>query len=501
MYARDHPNGTLLSHTSDQATYSNGPTKSQHPFGASVNKSTSSTHLYENARPKFLGDLSRNGSEADSLIELYRQQQKGEVNRRSAEAQIEIGDATESDDISSKWVHRDKLTMIEIQEYKDRGMEVPPELLARAGIRPESRRSKKGRQESQERGKKEGKRQRMRSPSPEPVEEYNDVHYIPDDPRTAEEIEADPHEDNHHDAIYQQGKLRSSSSRIPLATASPHPIPTEHLERSTPLPRKRAQSTGDVEEDPLAYGKSRSRANSLASQVLLDDGEMIESVPNSPESPSKRRASKGQGHSRKTSATIKIVPNSTSTKSRTPSATTRNSPGARPSTRSGLDGRPRTAVNPPEGDPPWLDSMYKPDPRLPPDKQMLPTHAKRLMQEQWEKEGKAGSVYDRNFTPVAVVDDSQILEKPSRPTEEQRPHPLPKREDSLPREWPMKPNPNPETPKSPSSEHAGYSTMPRLQNTPSLTAIQSPRVQRPEQALQAEETEKKTKGCGCCVVM
>jgi hypothetical protein len=50
-----------------------------------------------------------------------------------------------------------------------------------------------------------------------------------------------------------------------------------------------------------------------------------------------------------------------------------------------------------EGDPPWIASMYKPDPRLPPDQQMLPTHAKRLAQEQWEKEGKTGTIYDRDF--------------------------------------------------------------------------------------------------------
>ena len=412
-----------------------------------------------------------------------------------------MGNSAEGDDSSSKWVHRDKLTMIEIQEYKDRGMEVPPELLARAGLRPESRRSKKGRHESQERGKKDGKRQRARTPSPLPLEEHDDLQYIPDDPRSAEEIAADSYEGNHSDIpIYQHGKLRSSSSRIPLATTSPHPIPTEHIERSTPLPRKRAQSSGDVEEDAIMYSKNRSRGNSMTSQVLLDDGEAIGSAPNSPESPSKRRVSKNQAHSRKPSATIKVVPNSSSTKSRTPSATVRNSPG-RPSTRAGPEGRPRTAANPPEGDPPWLDTMYKPDPRLPPEQQMLPTHAKRMMQEQWEREGKAGSVYDRNFTPVAIVDDNHTAEKPL-PVPDQARQAIPKRDDSLPNEWPMKPNAGSESPKSPSGEHAGYSTMPKLQSTQSLTAVQSPRVQRPEQPLQMEPAEKESKkGCGCCVIM
>lgn len=39
-------------------------------------------------------------------------------------------------------------------------------------------------------------------------------------------------------------------------------------------------------------------------------------------------------------------------------------------------------LNRPEGDPPWLATMFKPDPRLPPEQQMLPTHAKRLAMQQ-----------------------------------------------------------------------------------------------------------------------
>ena len=41
--------------------------------------------------------------------------------------------------------------------------------------------------------------------------------------------------------------------------------------------------------------------------------------------------------------------------------------------------------------------MYKPDPRLPPDQQIIPTHAKRMQQEQWESEGRVGSMYDTDF--------------------------------------------------------------------------------------------------------
>jgi len=58
--------------------------------------------------------------------------------------------------------------------------------------------------------------------------------------------------------------------------------------------------------------------------------------------------------------------------------------------------------------------MYKPDPRLPQDQQMLPTHAKRMMQEQWEREGKTGTAYDRDFN---LLNDEQF-QKPNSPRPE-----------------------------------------------------------------------------------
>src|ERR1700755_2777293 len=64
--------------------------------------------------------------------------------------------------------------------------------------------------------------------------------------------------------------------------------------------------------------------------------------------------------------------------------------------------------------------MYKPDPRLPPDQQLLPTHAKRLAQEQWEKEGKVGTVYDREFR---LLNTESFPEKP--PIAETKEEPAP----------------------------------------------------------------------------
>jgi hypothetical protein len=141
--------------------------------------------------------------------------------------------------------------------------------------------------------------------------------------------------------------------------------------------------------------------------------------------------------------------------------------------------------------------MYKPDPRLPPDQQLLPTVAKRLQQEQWEKEGKFGNTYDKEFRPLN--DDqfqppeivSQIIE-----VNEQKPEDHP--------EWPLR------TPKSDTlstgrpGTGGGYSTMPKIQDIP--PSSMSPRVlstpqPTPLRIEEPPEEEKQKEGCGCCTVM
>jgi hypothetical protein len=137
--------------------------------------------------------------------------------------------------------------------------------------------------------------------------------------------------------------------------------------------------------------------------------------------------------------------------------------------------------------------MYKPDPRLPPDQQLLPTVAKRLQQEQWEKEGKFGNAYDTAFRPLN--DDqflqpeiiSQTVEVPEKPEEHGT-------------EWPLR------SPKSPTlstgrpGTAGGYSTMPKI---PTQERVPSPRVVNtpvPVRIQEPQEDEKKG-GCGCCVIM
>ena len=149
-------------------------------------------------------------------------------------------------------------------------------------------------------------------------------------------------------------------------------------------------------------------------------------------------------------------------------------------------------------------SAYRPDPRLPPDQQLLPTVAKRLQQEKWEREGKFGSVYDKEFRPLT---DEGFLKPPetsnqdNQDEKEAEEEPQPEEQG----EWPLKAEP-----KSPTTIPArtnSYSTMPKISDTPA--APPRPRTPahqpQPSQTIRLpeppEEPVGKKGGCGCCIVM
>jgi hypothetical protein len=148
-------------------------------------------------------------------------------------------------------------------------------------------------------------------------------------------------------------------------------------------------------------------------------------------------------------------------------------------------------------------SAYQPDPRLPPEQQLLPTVAKRLQQEKWEQEGTFGSVYDKEFRPL----NKDMFTKPP---ELEKPHDTEERQD----EWPLKPEARVPTPSRPGT--SSYSTMPKIQDTPAISPLGSPRspavqqlqpqidaavrIPEPPEEKQPEEKSKKS-GCGCCIVM
>lgn len=476
------------------------------------------------APPQILGDLSRNGSETDSLLDLYRQRRAGfpVTHNGTTNGEIPPGMMDPGEIDRERWIHRDKLAIIESQEARAAGIKIPQEYDVDPyntgySAEPFTGSPRNHEQHASSRPRHEGKRRRLPSQSPTRVESP-EVHVF-DDPRTPEEIAAELEEAG---SPYFQHGLRASSSRIPLATASPLPVPQTHLERNTPLPRKRGTS-GNYDDETLMYNKARSRSHSVGSQVLLDDpdlrsedrmpasSEALSSSPKKASMPSKSQPTSG---ARRTFNTTHGT--TTTQKIRSPSANATGSPAQRPSTRSGPDGRPATAVNRPEGDPPWLATMYKPDPRLPPDQQIIPTHARRLQQEQWEKEGKAANVFGRDFTPLsldtaeppAMDHDLERERERDPPTGNGSPQPP---EDTG--SWPLKPP----TPAAESGSvrsarlalgggaggNAGYSTIPKVQNSPVVGVGGSlPQLPAPMAVHEPVKQEKeKEAGCGCCVLM
>ncbi len=143
-------------------------------------------------------------------------------------------------------------------------------------------------------------------------------------------------------------------------------------------------------------------------------------------------------------------------------------------------------------------SAFIPDPRLPPDQQLLPTVARRLQQEKWEREGKVSSIYDKEFRPLS--DEFLKAPEPSeKPAAEEESAP------ELAAEWPLKP----EKPPMLSAKPGSYSTMPKISDKPTFSPLPSPRPSaQPSQGVPAatmpdplEEPPEPKGGCGCCTIM
>lgn len=458
----------------------------------------------------------RSGSEPDSLLDLYRSNpSSGNVSQHQHDNDIPENMYRPDDDDPEGWIHRDKLARIESEELQAAGINLANARrnVTKGGKRGTSRNGQVEDAESWPVGRLE--LEEAKAPSSEPLEEIKDDDDRSNwDFRTPEEIASDQ-----ASQIYSNPVLRKSGSKIPVLTSSPLPIPQERIERDTPLVRKRTISNSMSPEEGIPILRTRMRKGSTGSQHMQDESSSLVTTPapshNSKtlsSSPTKMRpktaqsSPPGTSSGRKTSGTTRKPSNSTKTGS-TPS------PNQRPGTRSGELDRPRTAVNRPEGDPPWLATMYKPDPMLPPEEQIIPTHARRAQQAQWEDQGAVPSTYDRNFSPLAVhtgngqmKEMSPDLRSPTSPGKEVE-------HDS--NSWPLKPSPSIRNsgsrPETGGSTNGGYSTMPRVT---SPAVVQSPRmgsistsqahVNRAHvQRIEAPEVDEKVKdkGCGCCIVM
>lgn len=498
-----------------------------------------SSHL-NSSRGRRDHSLGRRGSEAGSSRSLYGHDSASRSVGNVRESADGLMTHTEEE---AKWIHRDKLAKIESEELHQAAR-----LFHR---RTGESKSSRGRSHISGSSSLASPPAEYSEPWPglqeedhdyeEDEDESNSVPYNNNnnntrgrqktwDLRRPEEIAAD---EEAGFGFYSNPALRKSSSRIPIPTASPAPILHDHAGRE--ISRSRATTIAD-DDAAAPYSKSR-----RGSEAVSDDNEFpftsgggggASTTPSSSRPNSRSAQATMQGANGKKPATTKGTGTNTARKTSGAAATgaakktttpkSRTTSGAgntqRPSTR-GADSRPTTAVNRPEGDPPWLATMYKPDPRLPPDQQIIPTHARRVQQEQWEKEGKTPTTYDREFAPLAITPDQKANSGNNNNTNnsnnensdniENAPPPVPTLNPPSPPPaaklstegssgmWPLT------TPEGPETKRLSgvYSPMPKVQDPSSQGVGMTPKWSPPVVSAEPEPPKEKKAGCGCCVVM
>lgn len=250
----------------------------------------------------------------------------------------------------SKWIHRDKLAAIESRELAEMGLRLRH---SRSTSRARSARTNQSSIDAADPTTTE--------PMPGLDEEGRASR---SDWRAADDVQSP---DAFADAVSQRDNLArpgtsSGKSRLPVSRDT------------TPF---ESQSPTDGHE----HARSGSRELHMQKQRLRSQsGTLLQADADSPRDgrartlpPSaSRKASAANNGKRDPSTNSETSPNRPTTSGR-----------SRPSTRNGVPSGP---INRPEGDPPWIDQMYKPDPRLPPDQQMLPTHARRMAELQRQAE-------------------------------------------------------------------------------------------------------------------
>lgn len=381
---------------------------------------------------------------------------------------------------------------------------------------------------------------------------------------------------------------RKGSSKIPVPSLSRLPVPATASLNDRPNTSSRVRANTTSSTDALT-GRTRSRHNSSNQRVNTAESNTSvsasggsrgsNSTSTSPEPPKEANGKASRGRNGRPLSTGSVPPKvQQQLKQASANARANRDSNSRSSGGGGASARrPQTKTKrrpsttraqpnkdrEPMGDPPWLASSFRPDPRLPPEQQILPTHAKKMLQEQWEKEGKTGLLYDKSFAPLAIADDYLNYRPPAHENQEdngtkdddrengdghsrydadrnEQRHYTPEPALESPRMLsppirtptgsihemdPQFPSP---AAKRPSVRRSGssYRTMPPIQRThsasPSSRGAGSPLAQppMPQSALGktsmagnviqqkdaekvADESGKKKKeaGCGCCIIM
>jgi hypothetical protein len=481
------------------------------------------------------GDMNAISNDPNSVLEHYKHQTnsksrtaaslKGKPKKKNSKGGPGDPNWEKVEEDETNWIHRDKLKEIETKELEAAGFRVGRASGTNSRSQSATRKPRDRRASSAAGQNANGEEREVRRVvSPIPAEDEDAMDQDGQwSPTTFEELAAGGYSNssrtNNHSG-------RPSTSRIPLPKTSGIPVPASLAERDAPLPRSRAGS-GNWNGDAIATNGARVRSGSIASQFLLDEPEDDRrttppygharklsansgSPPKSPQkSPMKAKAPTKAPVSgaRKTSA--KVQP-----KGRQTSGTT---PPKRPGTSGGTISRPTTSHRP-EGEAPWLATMYKPDPRLPPDQQIIPTHAKRMQQEQWENEGRVGSMYDKDFRllntdetdgkRLSQIDPIELeREREDNKARENGEWPLPSPEKTSPLAQHSQENLDTNTSKTQGNEQPGYKLTPTIPQGPRVPSpklappIAPPEAQPKTTRLPEPVEEEKPKKSLCCIVM
>ncbi|KZF22137.1 hypothetical protein L228DRAFT_268627 [Xylona heveae TC161] len=484
-------------------------------------------------------DMSGRGSDRDSLLDLYGSSSR---NRSAVSSTANFGGQDdvdhhlnmEFDPGSSHWIHRDKLAEIESRELKEAGIRLPAwhkrhyakpvvqdeleqnayeeDVLQRDPMYAEM----DSYQNLQRNSMADTDDGHMEHGYYQPAGSSDDIHSAPQD-------------------IPKRPVKKTSYSRIPISKSSPAPLSQDYIERHTPLPRSRHGSGAwsGLADGNLVYNKPRGRSHSAATQVLLDDGGDDSAGGTQPLTTQASHPLPAKSTQTPQPSTIRPKPRTPSAplstghrndsirqgtkghmKRRSRSLATRDGPSSRPGTRGG-ESRPATAINRPEGEAPWIATMYKPDPRLPPDQQIIPTHAKRLHQEQLAREaaeaeqkekqtatrGPKKNSQEKVATPQREMSEFQKTPQSSQPAGEP-PADLPEKPAAV------RPAPSRSASSTPgarpttsASERNQYTVMPAIQRKitpPQVSTRQTTRLH----PIDSPEPRKQKGGCGgCCIVM
>ncbi len=480
-------------------------------------------------------------SESDSLLNLYTDSSTSNPNLAQPKDEDQIPEnmyrPEDRDSDIEKWIHRDKLAKIENEELQAAGFHLATQQATSTRRRAQSRdrmgeEISRTEQNDQWVSKRAEKRPRVSSLTNERAKSPENRDW---DLRTPEEIAST---DSARSTKTYGFPIRKTGSKIPVLTSSPLPIPSERIDRDTPIPRKRNFSASVEDDDTFGSPRIRTRGNSVGSQNLLDETDVSNSTPASTNvtrstvrsteaTPSAVTKPGGKGGVMTTSsppsATRKVTPAGTRKtpnihKPRVPSNSHNASPLQDTPTRSTDPDRPKTAINRPEGEAPWLATMYKPDPRLPQDQQIIPTHAKKQQQQQQQQQ-QQHQIYKNGFAHVDHIREASLSYPPaleeqrpsfSRPSPSPTPPGAEKSNDA--NAWPLKPmgrvrSSDTSRPGTSGSGTGGYSTMPKVAssplNSPPVGALASPGL---PQSLRrspppSQLDKKKERACGCCVVM